>query len=180
MATRLKSPALVLAVVGLVVGAGMGMAQRSPMGVPSPPRTLPVAESVGLYVHVVGWVNTPGVVEVPAGSLVVDAVSAAGGLRPGARVEAVNLAAEVAAGQQVVVPGPGDETPSEPGAGKVAINRASATELASLPGVGPVLASRIVAYRHQNGPFAEIEDLLDVSGIGEAKLASLRDLVSLN
>lgn len=169
---------IVLAVVGVLFGAGLGMMQRQSPPVPtvfspSPPGV------VNVEVHVVGWVMAPGVVSIPAGSLVVDAVLAAGGLRPGALVEAVNLAASVSGGQQIVVPGP---DASIPGAGPAApglvnINSAPASELESLPGVGPVLAGRIVAYRDQHGPFSTVEDLLGVSGIGEAKLASLRDLI---
>lgn len=61
----------------------------------------------------------------------------------------------------------------------VAVNRAAAAELETLPGVGPVLASRIVAFREENGPFSTVEDLLSVPGIGEAKLAALRDLITV-
>jgi competence protein ComEA len=86
-------------------------------------------------------------------------------------------------GQQIIVPGPGDpgSAPTDVagnGAGAlVAINRATASELETLPGVGPVLAARIVAHREKNGPFTEVEDLLQVSGIGESKLAAFRDLI---
>lgn len=175
---------LVLALGGLVIGAGAGLAQRQqtvPVVLPPPPTALG-APSL-LEVHVVGWVVSPGVVSVPDGSLVVDAVVAAGGLRLGARVEAVNLAAPVTGGQQVVVPGPDDPEGIAPGGGAgsglVAVNRASASDLETLPGVGPVLAVRIVAYREQHGPFRQIEDLLGVPGIGEAKLASIRDLITV-
>jgi competence protein ComEA len=95
----------------------------------------------------------------------------------------VNLAAPVMPGQQIIVPGPGDsggaptDVAGSGAGGLVAINRATAAELETLPGVGPVLAARIVAHREQNGPFIEVEDLLQVSGIGESKLAAIRDLI---
>jgi competence protein ComEA len=134
-------------------------------------------------VHVSGWVVSPGVVEIPEGSIVADAVTAAGGARSGAGLEAINLAAPVMAGDQVVVPGPGEVnvTGSVAGTsdGHISLNGADATQLQDLPGVGTVLAERIVAYRDANGPFQTVEDLLDVPGIGEAKLAAMRDLVSV-
>jgi competence protein ComEA len=123
---------------------------------------------------------SPGVVSVEEGSIVAEAVEAAGGLRPGALTESLNLAAEVLAGEQIVVPGP-----TRPGAGTaiggsegpLTLNGATAEELEGLPGVGPVLAERIVSYRESNGRFETVDDLLEVPGIGEAKLASIRDLV---
>jgi competence protein ComEA len=113
---------------------------------------------------------------------VADAVAAAGGLLPGARADLINLAAPVTDGEQVVVPGPGKDVPAtaaESPDGKVLLNSATAAELDALPGVGPVIAGRIVSYRDENGPFQSVEDLLDVPGIGEAKLADLRDRVQV-
>lgn len=177
---------IAVAVVAVVIGGWFGSTQRAQ----PPDRTTPVAawspsSDPHIQVHVAGWVASPGVVSLPEGSLTADAVAAAGGLRPGARADAINLAAPVADGLQLVVPGP-DGAPAEPGAGTgsssgglVAVNRATVAELEALPGVGPVLAGRIVAYRDQNGPFSLIEDLLGVPGIGEAKLAALRDLITV-
>ena len=107
----------------------------------------------------------PGVVSLPEGSLAADAVAAAGGLLPGALADSVNLAAPVSDGAQLIVPGPNSDVPAvegkgAAGGGLVAVNRATAAELEVLPGVGPVLAERIVAYRDQNGPFSQVEDLL--------------------
>ena len=101
----------------------------------------------------------------------------------GAGLDVINLAAPVLAGEQVVVPGPSDE--AAVGAqlraadGHISLNGADATQLQDLPGVGPVLAVRIIAYREANGPFQTVEGLLDVPGIGEAKLAAMRDLISV-
>jgi competence protein ComEA len=154
-------------------------------------------ESGELVVHVVGAVGAPGVVRVGAGSRVIDAVAAAGGLAPGADAQRVNLAAPVVDGSRIVVPAVGQEVPPEvptsvagpgaapgaPGAGAasaaapVELNTATAEQLDSLPGVGPATAQAILAHREANGPFTSVEQLLDVRGIGEAKLESLRDLV---
>jgi len=132
-------------------------------------------------VHVSGMVRAPGVVDVSEGSIVADAIEAAGGLRADAVVDRINLAAPVTDGDQVVVPGPGDPvdvgSAGQPGGGPISLSTATAAELETLPGVGPVLADRIVSFRDQRGRFEEVEDLLEVPGIGEAKLAAIRDLV---
>lgn len=169
-----------LALAAIGIGAGLG---RMP---PVPPEPLesrssdqPTAPAGKIAVHVAGMVLSPGVVDVPPGSIVADAIAAAGGFRPGAFVEEINLAAPVATGDQIVVPGPTEAgTGSDaPGDGLISLNLASATELEALPGVGPVLAERIVSFREANGRFDVVEDLLQVPGIGEAKLDALRDLV---
>lgn len=135
-----------------------------------------------LLVHVAGWVQNPGVFQLSSGAIVADAIEAAGGLRLGADTSSLNLALEVSDGEQVVVEGPGPQssaTESGPGGGGViSLNRASAQDLEQLPGVGPVLAERIVAHRETVGRFQSVDDLLDVPGIGEAKLATIRELVS--
>lgn len=162
--------------VGVIVGALAGLGGRSPGPVPlqSPIPSDGAQELID--VHVAGMVVAPGVVQVPAGSIVADAIAAAGGMRLGAMTEAINLAAPVRSGDQVVVPGgsSGDVAVDD---GRVTLNRATAAELEALPGVGPVLAERIVAFREENGSFDTVEDLLSVPGIGESKLAALRDLV---
>lgn len=93
---------------------------------------------------------------------------------------ALNLAATLVDGEQVLVPGPEGSVSAAAAGGRdgpIHLNRATAAELDELPGIGPVIAQRIVDHRESNGPFQTIEDLLDVPGIGEAKLASIRDLV---
>jgi len=145
--------------------------------------TLPVIAADTVTVHVGGWVARPGLVDLAADARVADAIAAAGGALPGGVTEAINLAEPVIDGMQVLVPGP--DTPSvgtegragATGDGRIHLNRATASELDALPGIGPVIAERIVAHRTEHGPFTAVEDLLDVPGIGEAKLASLRDLV---
>jgi len=137
------------------------------------------APDARITVHVSGAVTRPGLVSLPADARVADAIVAAGGARPGAVLSGLNLAAPLADHQQLVVPAadPGDATVSVVGDGRVHVNTADTATLQALPGVGPVLAQRIVDHRAEFGPFVVVEDLLDVPGIGEAKLAALRDVV---
>jgi competence protein ComEA len=133
-----------------------------------------------ITVHVSGSVARPGLVSLSGDARVADAIRAAGGALPGAVLSGLNLAAPLADGQQVVVPSAlADGAPVGATGGKVHVNVADLTALEELPGVGPVLAERIVAYRDEHGPFTVIEDLLDVPGIGEAKLEGLRDAVQV-
>ncbi|MCR6690420.1 ComEA family DNA-binding protein [Cellulomonas sp.] len=137
-----------------------------------------------LVVDVVGAVARPGVVRLPPGSRVVDALDAAGGALADADVARLNLARVLVDGEQVVVPRPGDPVPAAPpaagggegGATLVDLNTADEATLDTLPGIGPVLAARIVEHRAA-GPFASVDDLVDVPGIGQALLEDLRDLV---
>lgn len=163
-----------MAGVAVVVGLGIGMFGRPSATPPMSATAVTFGEEI--EVHVAGWVMEPGVVLVRTGSIVADAIQAAGGLRSGASTDAINLASPVYQGDQIVVPGPQLETQTEMG-GLLSLNSATATDFETLPGVGPVLAERIVSYRDQNGRFQSVEDLLEVPGIGEAKLASIRDLV---
>lgn len=142
----------------------------------------PVVEQT-VTIHVAGEVRSPGLVQVGESARVADVVAAAGGSTRRADLSGVNLAAPVRDGEQVVIPRIDDDSGGDSGAvasdGRVRINVASAGELESLPGVGPVLAGRIAAYRDEHGPFEAVEDLLSVPGIGEGKLATLRDSVLL-
>ncbi|MFE6235768.1 ComEA family DNA-binding protein [Cellulosimicrobium sp. NPDC057862] len=144
------------------------------------------APSGGVVVHVVGQVATPGLVTVPADARVADALEAAGGATAEADLAALNLARTVTDGEQIVVPRPGEAVPAAgsapPAAGTTAggavdLNAADAAALDALPGIGPVLAERIVAWREENGPFTTVDELGEVSGIGPAVLADVRDLV---
>ncbi|KZM76607.1 competence protein ComEA [Cellulosimicrobium sp. I38E] len=136
--------------------------------------------------HVVGQVAAPGLVTVAADARVADALEAAGGATAEADLAALNLARTVTDGEQIVVPRPGEAVPAAgpaaPAAGATAggavdLNAADATALDALPGIGPVLAERIVAWRDENGPFTTVDELGEVSGIGPAVLADVRDLV---
>lgn len=140
-----------------------------------------------VLVDVAGWVRDPGVYEFADGARVIDAIEAAGGARPGALLEALNLAAPLSDGTQILVPREGDQLAQPvpggtvPGAAGalVNVNTASAAELEALPGVGEVIAQRIVDHRTANGPFTSVEQLLDVSGIGDSILESIRELVTV-
>ncbi|GAA2246113.1 hypothetical protein GCM10010401_19510 [Rarobacter faecitabidus] len=197
----------------LATGSGMpgdGASAVSDGAAPVPAGSAPDEELVDLaadpatvVVHVVGQVKHPGVVRLTRGARGADAVAAVGGLKANADATAVNLAALVSDGQQLVIPKRGKGGSSGPvvdpagptaldssagtqpadggsaSASLVNLNSASATELESLPGIGPALAERIVAWRTAQGPFTSIEQLTQVSGIGSARFGALRDLVTL-
>ncbi len=171
------STGVILAVAAALVGGLMGVGERPPSPSPAGPIPQEAVRQGRLEVHVSGWVVSPGVVVLESGSNVADAIEMAGGLRPGALAGQINLAASILDGDQILVPGPDDRSHATASEGRIALNRASAAELQDLPGVGPVLAERIVSHRDANGPFSQVEDLLEVPGIGEAKLASIRDLI---
>lgn len=139
-----------------------------------------------VVVHVVGAVAAPGLVTVPEGSRVADALTAAGDATPDADLAGVNLAREVVDGEQIVVPRPGEVVAAAPrpapgvdgqSTGPLDLNTADEGALDGLSGIGPVLAARIVEWREANGPFTTVEELGEVSGIGDALLARLRDQV---
>jgi competence protein ComEA len=186
----------VLAAVGVLVGGGAVLwyvrSLPSPVTVralrPDPSPTVSPSPVV-LVVHVAGWVRRPGVYELEQGDRVIDAIEAAGGARRGAQLDSLNLAAVVTDAQQVLVPRkapPAGGGAVDPGGGSASgpsallnLNTATPEELETLPGIGPVLAASIVDFREQNGPFTSVDQLLDVSGIGEARLADIRDLVTV-
>jgi len=184
-------------VLGTVLGALWWLGRQAP---PPVEASLPMVEvtapaptttaAAPVVVHVAGAVASPGVHRLPPGARVVDAVDASGGLLPDADPAAVNLAAPLVDGAQVYVPRQGERAPPAPGgtgsggdpgaggdAGPVDLNTADEALLDTLPGVGPATAAAIVDHRERHGPFTSVDGLLDVRGIGEAKLAALRDLV---
>jgi competence protein ComEA len=155
-------------------------------GTASAPASASPSPEVVVLVDVAGWVRRPGVYEFTEGARVIDAIDAAGGARSGAVLEALNLAAPLTDGTQILVPREGQEgvapAPVTGGAvagGLVNVNSAIATELEELPGIGEVIAQRIIDYRTENGPFATVDELIDVSGIGDAILESIRELVTV-
>jgi competence protein ComEA len=144
-----------------------------------------------LHIHVCGAIAHPGVYQLPAGSIVADALDAAGGPAFDAAIEAINLANPLEDGQQVYVPhinlDPTTASDSFPASAaqsnqpaRININLADAPELEKLPGIGPSIAQSIVDYRDLHGPFASIDDLIRVSGIGSAKLIQIEDLITLH
>lgn len=161
--------------------------------VPSVPADATATPGGELVVAVAGKVRRPGLVRVPAGARVADAVQAAGGALPGVDVALLNPARKVADGELILVgvpapagaapggPVPGGGAPGAgPGAGgKVNLNTATLAQLDALPGVGPVLAQRILTHRDQHGGFRSVGDLRQVDGIGDARYEQLKDLVTV-
>lgn len=149
----------------------------------------PAGQSGQVVVHVVGQVRRPGVVSLAAGSRVGEAIKVAGGALPGADLAAVNLARLVVDGEQIRVPKPGEVVGQAPGApagasgglagGLVNLNTADLTTLDTLPGVGPVLAQRILDWRAEHGRFSRVDELGEVSGIGDKLLAQLTPKVTV-
>jgi competence protein ComEA len=140
--------------------------------------TVASGQGSDVVVDVTGAVARPGVYRLPAGSRVDDAVQRAGGAREGAMLEAVNLAARLADGQQVVVPRAGAVAAAAAGAGPedgpISLGTATVDQLDTIDGIGPVTAQKIVEFREQHGGLSSVEQLDQVSGIGPATMESLR------
>jgi competence protein ComEA len=160
------------------VGAAAGSTTTIPGGPPG------AAGSTGqVVVDASGAVVRPGLYRLPAGSRVADLLAAAGGPASGADVDRVNLAAPLSDGTNILIPRVGDQAPAQAGSpaasGPLDLNTATAEELDGLPGVGPATAKAIVDARSKAGRFKSVDDLLDVRGIGPAKLDAIRDLVKV-
>lgn len=192
---RDEPPAVVSAKLPPVEMVSSAAPSAPPSGTPSPGPSVPVVVSV------VGLVHTPGLVTLPAGARIADALDAAGGALDGADVVGLNMARRVADGEQIVVGiGAAPGRPVEMGSSIVSdpvvtsvgaaapekdsgttdvidLNTATVEQLDTLPGVGPVTAAAIVAWRDANGMFASVDQLGDVDGIGPARLDKLRDRV---
>jgi competence protein ComEA len=166
-------------------------ATDAPAGVVGTPA--PAAAPAVVVVHVVGAVHRPGLVRLPVGSRVADAVKAAGGTTASARPASINLARVLVDGEQLVVQrrsgppllaapgamGGGTAGAAGAGAGPVDLNTATLEALDGLPGIGPVLAQRILDWRTAHGRFSSVDELGEVSGIGEATLDDLRPVVTV-
>lgn len=189
-----------LLVAALLVGARFVVRAGTPAGAPAPPivgsaedptgaGSVPAgaspAPSTRLVVYVVGAVRRPGLYRVPQGSRVADAVARAGGVTRKADPAALNLAAPVADGEQVLVPArlpravaaaQGAPTPGVP-VGPIQLSSATAEQLDSLPGIGPATAQKILDYRAEHGAFRSVDELDEVPGIGPTRVEQLRGLV---
>lgn len=168
------------------------------------PRSNPGKSSAKVVFHVAGCVKAPAVYSLPAGSRVADAVTAAGGAKDDADLQALNLAAKIEDGSRIYVPSiqeskaglsgqlvsgassaakkkstPAGGKLKKPGEGLVHINSADSDELQRLPGIGPVTAQKIIQYRARLGRFVKPEQLLDVKGIGPKTFEKMRPFVTL-
>lgn len=187
----------VILVIGVVVWLGINARSEESSGMPEPAALseAPSEEPSEIIVSVIGEVAEPGLKTLEPGARVADALDAAQPL-PGAETMALNHAQRLSDGQQLHIlpsgaapaPAPGEPAPagddsSSPGGSAsgsgVSLNSATAEELTELKGIGEVTAQAIVAYREEHGGFKDVEELLEVSGIGPAKLAQLKDQVQL-
>ena len=190
----LERPGLAV-LVGVALVAGLGWLALRPTPLPveltlpkAEPAELSPAEAAGqgeVTVHAAGAVTTPGVYRLPSDARVADLLTAAGGATADADLDQLNLAAPLADGERILVPrrgetvaGAGSST-APSGSTKVDLNTASAEELDKLPGIGPATAEAIIRHRETQGRFRSVTDLLEVRGIGEAKLEQLRPLVKV-
>ncbi len=163
-----------LAVAGrMLAGAGAAAEQSAQPLVAEPATAAPK-----LVVHVAGAVRRPGLYRLDEGKRVADAVARAGGATAPADTAAINLAAPLADGMQVVVPRKGPGGSATAAGGRVSLSSATAAELDGLPGIGPVTAQKILDYRAQHGGFRSVDDLDAIPGIGPARIEQLRDVVS--
>ncbi len=198
-----RSTMKVIALVSVLAALGMGFiwvgpARRGPPVetllpavepaaiLPTTPTAAPAPGPDTIVVHVAGAVARPGLVELTPPARVADAVDAAGGATTAGDLDRLNLATLLRDEDRVVVPEEGKPIPelaegatggSAETPGPLDLNRASAEQLEQLPGIGPATAAAIIAHRAENGPFQSVTALDNVSGIGPAKLALLRDLV---
>lgn len=137
-----------------------------------------------IVVHISGQVHNPGVVKLEPGARVIDAVNAAGGLKNDADLDKINLAKKLQDEDKIYIPKIGEDISENisyfqnpaGGSNKININTCTKEELMSLPGIGEVLADRIIQYREKT-PFKKVEDLMNVSGIGEKKFESIKDMI---
>ncbi len=197
-APRCRGYVVLFSILGLIVGGVLGYFGTRPttsvavaVATPLPTYTpMPTPTAALLRIHVTGAVRHPAVYRLPTGSIVQDALDAAGGPTADADTEHINLAVELHDQQQVYIPRQGENNPPPvlsggSGAGEstssalININTASATELESLPRIGPATAQKIIAYREANGPFQTIEDIQNVPGIGPATFEGFKDMITV-
>jgi competence protein ComEA len=188
--TVLVGVCIVLALLALLgqrlAHAGAASSEPEAAAVPLEPVAEEPADTI-IVVHVVGEVRRPGLYRLRDGARIADAVHRAGGALRDADLAAVNLAAPLVDGVQILVPGKAVTAGAPGGAGNgagvattgpVSLSSATLEELDALPGVGPVTAQKILDYRTEHGPFASVDDLDAVPGIGPTRIEQLRDLVT--
>lgn len=159
-------------------GPAAGGVNESPTAGPSAGIQI---DGEDVVVHVAGAVGDPGVYRLPTGSRVTDAVERAGGAGARAALDSVNLAAELADGQQVVIParsgGVAAATAGGEATGPISLGSATLEQLDTIEGIGPVTAQNIIDFRAENGGVSSVEDLDEISGIGPATMEALRSSV---
>ena len=164
---------------GAAAGSSGGFSSSSSSG----PDSFHLSDGGGpdVVIDVAGAVRRPGVYRLPAGARVTDAVKRAGGETPGALLDAVNLAARLADGQQIVIPEEGPSGVGAPGTvpgaddGPISLGSATVEQLDTIDGIGPTTAADIVDFRDQHGGLSSVEQLNQISGIGPATMGALRD-----
>ncbi len=182
--------AVVLGIVlGLLIAGAIFLIASPPRGQPLVLSIAPTSSTITVYVT--GEVNNPGVYTIPRLSRVVDAVQTAGGFSALADRNAINLAAVLEDGIEIIIPSVNERSKPLPEAAGTAkqptptvsypinINTAPQSLIEELPGIGPTKAQAIVSYRQEHGPFQKVEDLLNVPGIGDGLLAQIKGLVSI-
>ena len=163
-----------LAVAGRTLGGAGAAAEQPAQALVAEPA----AAAPPLTVHVAGAVRRPGLYRLAEGKRVADAVARAGGATAPADTAAINLAAPLADGMQVLVPRRVPGAAGKTVGGRVSLSSATAAELDGLPGIGPVTAQKILDYRAEHGGFRSVDDLDAIPGIGPARIEQLRDVVS--
>lgn len=173
---------VVVLLLGIRAVRDAGSPAAAGAGSGSPLASEPVGSGIGagpasgdVVVHVAGAVTDPGVYRLPAGSRVADALERAGGPSGRAEPDAINLAARLADGQQVVVPARGDSAAATAEDGPISLGSADQADLETIEGIGPVTAADIIGFRDERGGIASIEELDEIPGIGPATIESLRD-----
>jgi len=191
---RYRGYVLLCSVISFVVGGALvyfttRTEPSAPLTISTPPPTPTSRPTPGLpsvQFHVAGAVRRPDVYELPKGSIVKEAIEAAGGLLPEADTSRINLAQELCDHQRVYVPFQGEENPpplisggEESEGAPVNINTATAAKLETLPRIGPATAQNVIEYREANGPFEAIEEIQDVPNIGPATFEGIKDLITV-
>ncbi|MCF1506793.1 ComEA family DNA-binding protein [Streptomyces glomeratus] len=189
---QVRAPEVVRAAARYGAPGALEAGRSTAHGVSPGPRFAGGAGAAGpaVVVDVTGKVRKPGLLRLPPGSRVADALRAAGGVRPGTDTDGLNRARLLVDGEQIVVGGPAPAPGTGPAApvagrpatgaapaGPVSLGSATVDQLDTLPGVGPVLAQHIIDYRSQHGGFRSVDELRNVNGIGERRFADLRNLV---
>ena len=178
--SRRRALVLAAAAIALLAVAGRTLAGAG-AAADRPPDALVVespAAAPKLIVHVAGAVRRPGLYRLTEGKRVADAVARAGGATASADTAAINLAAPLADGMQVLLPRRVPGGANTASSARVSLSSATAAELDALPGIGPVTAQKILDYRAQHGGFRSVDDLDAIAGIGPARIEQLREVVS--